>query len=111
MGEFAVVQALSWWQNAPRDPSEDTKKNPLPSWANHCIRCDPATHRCRGFFLCRLDRVGMDAAKALGKRERRLRNQAMQKKKKRRKKPKDVPNSATSAVAKSATDNSQKAGK
>lgn len=48
-GDFAVVDALPWWRGSGTPPS--------PSWEAWCVRCDPAKDRCRGFFLCRLDRT------------------------------------------------------
>ncbi|CAJ1457434.1 unnamed protein product [Effrenium voratum] len=63
--DFAVKEALSWWPNVL--PSEAVKgKRPWPSWARFCLRSDPVHHRCRGFFLCRLDRraAGAPAASA-----------------------------------------------
>ncbi|CAE7390708.1 NSUN5 [Symbiodinium sp. CCMP2592] len=51
---FEVVEALPWWQNAPLKPATG---KPFPSWAKNCLRSDPVTHKCRGFFLCRLDRL------------------------------------------------------
>jgi len=57
---FRVAEALSWWRNAPSQPADARDASPLPAWASHCIRCDPAVHRCRGFFLCRLDRKPPD---------------------------------------------------
>ena len=50
---FQVVEALPWWRNAPLEPGTG---RPFPSWAKYCLRSDPITHKCRGFFLCRLDR-------------------------------------------------------
>ncbi|CAK9009512.1 unnamed protein product, partial [Durusdinium trenchii] len=52
---FQVVQALPWWHNAPKE--EHGHGSTLPSWASHCLRSQPDVHRCRGFFLCRLDRT------------------------------------------------------
>ena len=51
---FEVVEALPWWQHAPFKPAAG---KPFPSWAKNCLRSDPVTHKCRGFFLCRLDRL------------------------------------------------------
>eukprot|EP00929_Paragymnodinium_shiwhaense_P051277 TRINITY_DN25813_c0_g2_i3.p1 TRINITY_DN25813_c0_g2~~TRINITY_DN25813_c0_g2_i3.p1 ORF type:complete len:642 (+),score=154.53 TRINITY_DN25813_c0_g2_i3:80-2005(+) len=50
---FKVVEALPWWRNSAKAASDSS----LPAWAAKCIHCDPQTHRCRGFFLCRLDRM------------------------------------------------------
>lgn len=52
---FRVVEALAWWKN-PEEMPEDGSK-PKPDWAKLCVRCDPKEHNCRGFFLCRLDRI------------------------------------------------------
>eukprot|EP00928_Gymnodinium_smaydae_P069798 TRINITY_DN5351_c0_g3_i1.p1 TRINITY_DN5351_c0_g3~~TRINITY_DN5351_c0_g3_i1.p1 ORF type:complete len:577 (-),score=79.80 TRINITY_DN5351_c0_g3_i1:74-1804(-) len=52
---FEVVEALPWWKSAVRDGSADM--NSKPAWARHCIHCNPTEHKCRGFFLCRLDRI------------------------------------------------------
>lgn len=59
---FEVVEAKPGWENTPYPKTKGAKN--LPAWAKHCVRCDPGAHRCRGFFLCRLDRVGGAAAAA-----------------------------------------------
>lgn len=46
---FKVVEALPWWGRGEAPSGH-------PAWAAHCVRCHPAEHQCRGFFLCRLDR-------------------------------------------------------
>lgn len=55
---FKVVQALPSWKNAALPGRQ------MPSWTDLCLRCDPATHGCRGFFLCRLDRLPEGAVPA-----------------------------------------------
>lgn len=51
---FVVAEALPSWHRCP-PPSAGAA--PLPAWVSRCVRCLPEVHRCRGFFLCRLDRV------------------------------------------------------
>lgn len=53
---FGVVDALPWW----RGQGPGAAESPGPSWDQWCVRCDPSQHRCRGFFLCRLDRMRPD---------------------------------------------------
>lgn len=52
--QFQVVEALPWWTN--NRAQEQNLVNRYDAWVGKCVHCDPATHLCRGFFLCRLDR-------------------------------------------------------
>eukprot|EP00435_Cladocopium_sp_Y103_P043957 s186_g12.t1 len=92
-GAFQVTKVLPWWRNAPRNAEEgasaEEPEAPLPSWAHLCLRSEPGFHRCRGFFLCRLDRVdgvagvGPTAEEQLTPRKRRKRKLAELKKSQR----------------------------
>ncbi|CAL1129189.1 unnamed protein product [Cladocopium goreaui] len=84
-GAFQVTSAVPWWRNAPRNAEEGAGAEPLPSWAHLCLRSEPGFHRCRGFFLCRLDRVdgGATAEEQLTQRKRRKRKLAELKKSQR----------------------------
>ncbi|CAK9014423.1 unnamed protein product [Durusdinium trenchii] len=75
---FQVVQALPWWHNAPKE--EHGHGSTLPSWASHCLRSQPDVHRCRGFFLCRLDRTAPEPEEP----EEPAQNAAPRKRRKRR---------------------------
>eukprot|EP00927_Polykrikos_kofoidii_P057405 TRINITY_DN51532_c0_g1_i1.p1 TRINITY_DN51532_c0_g1~~TRINITY_DN51532_c0_g1_i1.p1 ORF type:complete len:620 (+),score=88.42 TRINITY_DN51532_c0_g1_i1:84-1943(+) len=63
---FTVAEALPWWKNgeASGDPGS-RGGNGLHAWVRRCIRCDPAVHRCRGFFLCRLERLAKGSKEAV----------------------------------------------
>lgn len=51
---FVVAEAMPSWHRC-RPSKMGTA--PLPDWVSRCLRCVPEVHKCRGFFLCRLDRV------------------------------------------------------
>jgi len=49
---FRLVSAVPWW---PSTGVPEELSNAY-AWGSKCVRCDPAVHRCRGFFLAKFVR-------------------------------------------------------